>query len=182
MTLEQEHKLNRDSGTYGQGLRDEQAVIEFLQKSLGMDKVRVGTRDEDINQDIDVHVAGVPCSIKAQHTATRTGNVCFELTTTNKEGVEEDSWYRTGKAMCYLILIDNTLYQIWKEDLALFERNHGWDRLAGLKPETQQLQRDIGHKHVNVSVGLIRYRTLMQFGIMREIGNLNSNNRTKEAV
>lgn len=180
MSLTQEHKLNRDSGTYGKGLSDEQLVIEFLQKSLGMDKVRLGTREEDINQDIDVHVAGVPCSIKAQHTATRTGNVCFELETVDEEGVRQDSWYRTGKAMCYLILIENTLYQIWKEDLALFERSHGWDRLAGLKPETQQLQRDIGHKHVNVSVGLIRLKTLMQLGIIREIGKLNINRTERE--
>lgn len=168
--------------TYQQGLNDEAVVLNYLTTELGTSKVRKSSKKEDIEQDIDAHVAGVSVSIKCQHTATRTGNLCFELSTFDSEGREEKSWYYNGLADCYIILVEDTLYQIWKQDLVNHVKANDWDRIVGLSGRVKQLQRDIGHRHHNVSVGLLKLSTLIRLEIAKQIGSLGLKAERMEAV
>jgi hypothetical protein len=166
--MKHSHQVARNTGTYQQGLNDEQKVIQFLvEKGY---EIRNSTREENIQQDIDVYVNGVPVSIKCQHTASRTGNLCFELETIDREGIRKDSWFRTGKADSYIILVNDSVYRIEKNSLQEYIDSNGFDRFAGLTNSTQKLQKDIGHRHLDVRVGLLNAQKLWDAGLLITLG------------
>lgn len=168
------YQQSRNTGTYQQGLNDEARVLAYLTSTLGPGRVFKSSKHLDTMLDVDAHVSGVTVSIKCQHACTQTGNLCFELTTFDSDGREERSWYYNGQAECYLILVEDTLYQLWKQDLQNHVGANDWDRIVGLSGRVKQMQLDIGHRHHNVSVGLLKLDTLIRLNIATQIGVLNN--------
>jgi hypothetical protein len=95
-------------------------------------------------------------SIKCQHIALKTGNLAFELETEEANGFKKPSWFYTGKADQYLIVVGGKMFRINRKNLSQYVKEYGWTRITSLTAKTQQSQRDIGHKHINATVGLIQ--------------------------
>lgn len=151
---------------YQYGIEVEKKVIAFLElkPSFPRDNVYLDIDARDENE--------FSYSIKCQHTALKTGNLAFELSTNKADGSCSESWYHTGKATDYLIVVGHTLYLINRKLLQGYIKGFGWDRIAELSLKTQQSQRDIGHSHVNASVGLVSLKRLKQEGLIRTEWNL----------
>ena len=124
---------------YAQGLKDEEMVIAWL-KSKGY-KVEPSTKEENILQDIDCYIDGVPTSIKAQHAGVKYGNIYMELKaqlTSGKQWVS--SWFENGKAEQYLILQGKTLRLYKKADLAKHVAEIGWSHTRTLSAQVKATQ------------------------------------------
>lgn len=125
------------------------------------------SKSENIYQDIDARDRpGFTFSIKAQEIAAKTQNFAFELETEDFKGQTKQSWYYTGKADYYLILVGNTVYQIKRHVLNDYIHNYGWDKITRLSQSTKNSQRKIGHSHVNATLGLISIRRCVDAGLI----------------
>lgn len=128
---------------YQQGISDEKRVLEFL-KSRGHEVIP-SSREQNIKDDIDLFLDGVPVSVKAQHDGWCYGEVYLELATQRgrmgtpwdatqwdmvsslakrssrpvfmKPGEWNPSWYFQGKAEYYLFWQQDTLRLIHKQDI-----------------------------------------------------------------
>lgn len=124
---------------YAQGLKDEEMVIAWL-KFKGY-KVESSTREENIHQDIDCYINGVPTSIKAQHAGVKYGNIYMELKaqlTSSKQWVS--SWFENGQAEQYLILQGKTLRLYKKADLLKHVAEIGWSHTRTLSAQVKATQ------------------------------------------
>ncbi|MEK6882023.1 MAG: hypothetical protein AABY22_20560, partial [Nanoarchaeota archaeon] len=83
------------------GLSEEQKIKQWLIKEYPNGKFRDSSKDEDINQDIDLWWEDIPISIKVQEEAIISGNLSFELEKMNRHGYWQDSWFNLGKADFY---------------------------------------------------------------------------------
>lgn len=151
---------------YQYGIEIEKKIIDFL-------GLIPSSKENNINLDIDAWDENeFSYSIKCQHTALKTGNLAFELSTKNANGSCSKSWYYTGKSDDYLIVVGNVLYGIDRRHLHEYIRKSGWDRLTSLSLKIQQSQKDIGHSHINASIGLISIKRLKQEGLISVEWNL----------
>ena len=151
-----------------------QYAIEIEKKVIDFLELRPSSPRDNVYLDIDAWDEHwyKNYSIKCQHTALKTGNLAFELSTKKADGSCAESWYYTGKADNYLIVVGHKLYLIDRKLLQGYVKGFGWDRIAELSLKTQQSQRDIGHSHVNASVGLISIKRLKQGGLISVEWNL----------
>jgi hypothetical protein len=150
---------------YTRGIKTEERLISFL-KENGFN-VTPSTRHENINYDIDCwEDDAVAVSIKAQHTALRTGNLAFELVLTNQDGSTEDGWFRTGHASVYWIVVGNQLYKARKADIASYVLKHKWSRKAHLSAQVAASQKRINHKHIDSVVGLLPMSSLLEHKVL----------------
>ena len=151
---------------YQYGIKIEKKVIDFL-------GLTPSSKEDNINLDIDAWDSDeFSYSIKCQHTALKTGNLAFELATTDKTGKSKPSWFKTGRADTYLIVVGNALYAIDRNVLSEYVREYGWDRVVGLTLKTQQSQRDIGHSHVDAKLGIISIKQLKKSELIIKEWNL----------
>lgn len=173
------------------GLRDEKYVINWLIE-MGW-TVTPSSRYENQKQDVDCFVDGVPVSIKTQHKALETGNLCFELATltrgTTREGTQilklqtgtrkvlyrvpkgewKDSWLLTGEATHYVFYVGDTLYQIKKEQLIEYIDIYGFKRYTQLSPAIKA--DNVGHGHEDAVSGLISLVHLVSKGVAHVLSN-----------
>jgi hypothetical protein len=149
------------SPEYQSGIEVERQII----KILGLTE---SSLIDNIFNDIDAWWpdGGMSYSIKCQHTALRTGNLAFELDTEDRYGDLKRSWFYTGQADQYLIVVGDRMYRIDRKALKAYITDKGWCRVCSLKPATQQSQRDIGHPHVNAHVGLISIKRRQKDGLI----------------
>lgn len=139
---------------YQYGIAVEKKVIKLF-------NLIPSTKSDNINLDIDAWDENeFSYSIKCQHTALRTGNLAFELETEDRFGDKKESWYHTGRADTYLIVVGHTVCAIDRRRLKEYIREKGWDRITSLSLKTQQSQVDIGHTHLNTKIGLVSLRRL----------------------
>lgn len=149
------------SPKYQYGIEVEKKVIDFL-------KLRPSSPRDNVYLDLDAwDEYEFSYSIKCQHTALKTGNLAFELSTKKVDGSCTKSWYYTGKADSYLIVVGHNLYLINRKLFQGYIKGFGWDGIKELSLKTQQSQKDIGHSHVNASLGLISLERLKQEGLIR---------------
>ena len=153
--------LNQHSAYQG-GIKAEQKVIQALNATKS-------TKHQDIHEDIDYTIGGKTYSLKNQNAALRTGNIAFELTTEQSNGVVEKSWYYNGKADYYHFLIGSELYEVSTSDIKDYVFMSGFDCKKSLSPNTRKSQKEISHRHVNSVCGLINATKLMKAGILVRI-------------
>ncbi len=147
---------------YQGGIKAEQKVINAI-------KATKSTKHQDIYEDIDYTIGSKTYSLKTQNTALRTGNIAFELTTEQSNGVVEKSWYYNGKAEYYHFLIGTELYEVSTSDIKDYVFMSGFDCEKSLSNSTKKSQQDIGHRHINSVCGLIKATKLMKAGILVKI-------------
>ena len=156
--------------SYSQGLADEASLIHLLSKHH---KVTASTKDENIFDDIDCYVEGTPVSIKTQHTAAKTGNLCFELRTRWRKNKEwNNSWYYNSKAYYYLVQVVDKVYRINTNDLHDYVDKHGWDKVTGNTQESNAEQEAIGHPHDLSEIGLISLDKLLSAEVAAHLAYL----------
>lgn len=155
------------SPEYQYGIEVEKKVIAFL-------KLRPSSPRDNVYLDIDAWDEQwyKSYSIKCQHTALKTGNLAFELSTKKSDGLCNESWYYTGRADDYVFVVGFGLYLIDRRHLREYIREYDWDRITSLSLKTQQSQRNIGHSHVNASLGLISIERLKRDELIRKEWNL----------
>jgi hypothetical protein len=148
------------SKAYQDGIDVERRII-FL---LGLTP---SSQDDNIKKDIDAYDKKGSYSIKCQHTALRTGNLAFELEVEYQSGAKSPSWFYTGLADYYLILVGNVLCKMSRPDFCFYIKDTGgWDRVTQLNFKTRQSQKEIGHRHVNATLGLVSLERLERDGIL----------------
>lgn len=150
---------------YGKGLADERLVKQHLAQNGRV--VVESTKEENIFQDIDCYVDGIPTSIKAMHKGAAYGTIGMELYNllterqacatsksilANKDlnfndvarlaatGNWETGWWHHGKAEQYAILIGEVLRVYSKKALQHYMDTKGFVRIRPLKVETQKSQ------------------------------------------
>ena len=148
--------------SYQGGIKAEQKVINALNATKS-------THYQDTREDIDYTIGGKTYSLKNQNAALKSGNVAFELNTTQDSGVVEKSWYYNGKAEYYHFLIGMELYEASTADIKDYVFINGFDKQRSLAKHTRDSQREIGHPHVNALVGLINATKLIKAGILVRI-------------
>jgi hypothetical protein len=151
-----------------QGIRDEQAVVEYLKSTCDFATVEPVT-DLYLQRkcDIDVLLDGHPVSIKAMHTGLKHNNIGLELIrntvnrqhwddsdkakaqlwfknyncyNTNSELYLTPSWYFTGTATHYLILQGERLRLYSKAAIAHYIAEHGFLYIKALSYSVLQQQ------------------------------------------
>jgi hypothetical protein len=147
------------SPAYQDGIAVERRIIYLL-------GLTPSSQDDNIKKDIDAHDKKSSYSIKCQHTALKTGNLAFELEVEYQSGAKSPSWFQTGLADYYLILVGNVLYKMSRPDFCFYIRDTGWDRTTQLNFRTRQSQKEIGHRHVNATLGLVSLERLERDGIL----------------
>jgi hypothetical protein len=153
------------SPEYQSGIEVERRVIYLL-------GLTASSQADNIKKDIDAHNNGRTFSIKCQHTALKTGNLAFELETVDAQGKRTPSWFQTGRADDYIIVVGDNLYWIDRRQLSQYVTDNGWDKVVGLTLKTQKSQTDIGHPHVNAKVGLISLKKLMREYLIHSVQTL----------
>lgn len=149
------------------GHKREAQVIRYLQDTFHT-VIRPSSRDENILEDIDCWMGNTSISIKSQDIALRTKNFGFELEMHNKERDEwVPSWYFTGKAQYYVIIVGETCYQLCKQRLQDYVNEHGWDSVKQLSPRVAASQ---AHRaHDQYTNGLLSIKTALVNNIARVI-------------
>jgi hypothetical protein len=153
------------SPAYQDGIDVEHRIIYLLGLSFS-------SKEENITKDIDAHDKKGSYSIKCQHTALRTGNLAFELEVEYQSGAKSPSWFYTGLADYYLILVGSTLYEMSRPDFCFYIQDTGWDRTTQLNFKTRQSQKEIGHRHVNATLGLVSLGRLKRDGLIVPVATL----------
>jgi hypothetical protein len=151
---------------YAKGLKDEKRVKTFMSELLGK-AVLESSVYQDRFEDTDCFIEGHAVSIKAQHTGTIYGNICFELAqhlTVHRDcsltgsvlanrdiqqkdvdklvasGSWESSWYTNGKADQYYILQGDTLKIYEKSDILAYVAANGFLRMRPLSFQRKSYQ------------------------------------------
>ena len=153
------------SKAYQDGIAVEQRIIYLL-------GLTPSSQDDNIKKDIDAYDKTGSYSIKCQHTALRTGNLAFELEVEYQSGAKSPSWFYTGLADYYLILVGNVLYKMSRPDFCFYIKDTGWDRVTQLNFRTRQSQKEIGHRHVNATLGLVSLDRLKRDGMLYSVATL----------
>lgn len=119
---------------YAKGYSEERRIKYYL---IGLgDNVEESSTEDDIYHDIDIWWNGEPCSIKAQHSGVKYGNIYFELKQLEKDsGNWVDSWYYYSKAVYYMILQGNTLRVYLKSDVVEYVDTYGFSYERTLSKE-----------------------------------------------
>jgi hypothetical protein len=151
-----------------------QSGIEVEKRIIFLLGLVPSSQQDNIKNDIDARWEhdNLSLSIKCQHKALETGNLAFELETEDSRGNKTPSWFYTGRAQEYLIVVGSTLYRIDRNKLSQYIEYTGWDRVVGLTMKTQESQRNIGHSHVNARIGLISIKRLKKAGLVISESNL----------
>jgi hypothetical protein len=132
-------------------------------------KATKSTDEQNFYEDIDYTIGDKTYSLKTQNTALRTGNIAFELTSEQGNGVVHKSWYYNGRAEYYHFLIGSELYEASTSDIKDYVFMRGFDCEKSLGFSARQSQLAIGHNHVNSVCGLINATKLMKEGILVKI-------------
>lgn len=155
---------------YNKGLEKESRIRAFLDR-IGF-RTLDSTKKQNILEDIDCLLGSITVSIKAQDTAAKTGNLCFELEVLNRKTREwEKSWYHNGSATDYVIAVKKKVFHIKKKLLQEFVNLNGWDRVTQLKHKTAKSQ--AGHLHMNAKIGLVKLQKLIDEGIAVSMGEMS---------
>lgn len=122
------------SKEYAKGYSEERRIKYYL-KGLG-DIVEDSSTEDDICHDIDLWWNSKACSIKAQHSGLKYGNIYFELKQLEKDTLNwVDSWYYYSQAEYYLILQGNTLRVYRKSDICQYIDTNGFNYERTLSKE-----------------------------------------------
>lgn len=129
---------------------------------------------ENIALDIDAHTKkGTSLSIKSlsAYTFSRSYSLAFELDVYDEgRDLWEPSWYYRGEAKKYIFDIENRgVYVVDKAELAQYVEQYGWDRETRLTARTAEGQRDMGHRHTQAKIGLVRLENLTRLGIAKRL-------------
>lgn len=116
-----------DKGSaHHKGIQSEEDIIKLF-------GLIPSTKDDNIRKDIDAWEKTSDgslksISIKTQHTALRTGNLSFETTLINHENPEDTipSWFLTGKAEEYWIVVGDSVYVLNAQKLKNFVHQNMW--------------------------------------------------------
>jgi hypothetical protein len=182
---------------YIQNYRESEA-IKFLSEYLG-EQPTPSTDYENMSEDIDIWLGNNSYSIKSMDIAQRTNNFAFELEVLSEHITSQDntqracrdegrsytwqlSWYHSGCADYYCILVGSHVYIINTEELHIWVDEHGFDSVRGLSIETQQKQAVLGHRHINARSGLIQIPKLANAGVAELMGVLPPKPETPKPV
>lgn len=132
-------------------------------------------------------------SIKTQHAALQTGNLCFELAVLWRQRLDADgyqvleiehypknfirpkneswkaSWWHTGKANLYVFNVGKCLYFAHHHVLLPYVVQNGWDKVT---MNTKRIVNDANqrlHPHENALCGLLSVSKLLQAGVLTEV-------------
>ena len=136
------------------GLIGEAVAWSTLRQTYPLSTLRMAHSVENIEQDIDLWVDGVPVSIKTQHKGVETGNYSFELEQQLRSGKwVKDHGFWCSKAQTYLIIQGDHMYRLSKASVCEYVKKHGWDRVVTLSQSFKEGQE--GKYHIDAKSGLI---------------------------
>lgn len=106
---------------HDKGIQSEEDIIKLF-------GLTPSTKDDNIKLDIDAWEGDTSISIKTQHTALLTGNLSFETTLINHNNPKDTipSWFLTGKAEEYWIVVGDSVYVLNTQKLKNFVHNNLW--------------------------------------------------------
>tara|TARA_R100001594_G_scaffold53735_1_gene87277 strand:+ start:15620 stop:16108 length:489 start_codon:yes stop_codon:yes gene_type:complete len=155
---------------YLKGIESEDKVIKhfFLTPS---------SKEDNIKRDIDAweirQKGKVPISIKTQHKAAETGNLSFETTLINHLDPDDTmpSWFLTGEADEYWIVVEDKVYVFDTQVLKSFVLENSWmfktTRLTNKKLIEENIK--AGRKYCQSSSILVSLSGLIQKGLVEKI-------------
>ncbi len=157
----------QSNDSYNTGLHDELSLIRRLAPHHA---VTASTREENLLQDIDCYIDGVPVSIKTQNTAAKTGNLAFELRFCwRATGEWVDSWFYYGLADYYLVQVYDKVYRLDCKPLKAWVAGRGWDRETTNTGRSREQQGNLGHPQSDFKIGLVKIQTLIDNNLAEEL-------------
>ena len=153
------------SKSYNAGLRTEAAVLNFLAVHYAPSTVVKAKPNEDIKNDIDAYLGGYSISVKADHYAVKSGNLCFQLEAFNKyrNQWEQSDFYKPKDF--YTFVVGKSLYLIGYEALKRYLSDNGWYSEKQLSQKVVASQIKMGHAHINAKLGLARIKDLVEASV-----------------
>ncbi|MBD2200165.1 MULTISPECIES: hypothetical protein [Calothrix] len=151
------------------GLLAEEAVKKWL--NLLGSRVIESTVEENIEQDIDIYVNDIPCSIKAiSHSYSRKNRPGFELLVLDG-GKWKTSWFINGKSTNYYYISFNEIYvELWvinKPRVVEHVKNKGWDFTTQLTKDIKESQRY--HRHKDTALGFLNFETIKEHKLGKKL-------------
>lgn len=165
------------------GLSDQEKVETYLRDSLGW-KIKNPTRDQDLNQDIDIWATVgesreySPVSIKCPHQGLKYGHIGFE---TDVQVIDPEthqpmwlgsSWFQKGRAKYYVIYQGDNLYIMLKREILDAWRSGKIkpERVATLNEATKRKQAEMKHPHVDTKCVYFSRQKLLDLCILHHLG------------
>ena len=150
------------SKSYNAGLKTEAAVLNFLAAHWVPSTVVKSKPNEDIKNDIDAYINGYSISVKADHYAAKSGNLCFQLEAFNKykNQWEQSDFYKPKDF--YIFVVGKAMYLIGYKALKRYVSDNGWYSEKQLSQKVVASQKKMGHAHINAKLGLVRIKDLIE--------------------
>jgi hypothetical protein len=101
-------------------------------------------------------------SIKIQNAAKQSGFVAFETEVLYNQ-IWRTSWFTTGSADFYAILVGKNLYVVPTAWVKAFVAEHGWVYQSRLKTATKESQKRLGHPHKDAKLGFLAVESLKEW-------------------
>jgi hypothetical protein len=152
------------SKSYNAGLKTEAAVLNFLTVHCAPSTVVKSSYEDDVIRDIDAYLGGMSISVKADHKALKTGNICLELEVSKGGKHWERSHFYKPKDF-YVFAVGRTIYLIGYDALKRYVSDNGWYIKTQLSRKVIASQIAMGHKHVNAKLGLLRIKDLVEANV-----------------
>jgi hypothetical protein len=165
-------KNTTQSSAYTKGLTDETIIINKL-TNIFPGLVFCSTTEDNIKNDIDAWLKGIPVSIKC-YSENQPTNFAFELENLHANTKTwNKSWYYNGKAKAHIIWHQklDTVYSISKAKIIEYVKVTGFDRIVELKNDTKNSQQNIGHLHINSRLGILKISKMVELGIAKVLFN-----------
>ena len=153
------------SKSYNAGLKTEAAVLNFLAVHCAPSTVVKSKPNEDIKNDIDAYLGDASVSVKTDHYAVKSGNLCFQLEAFNryKNQWEQSDFYKPKDF--YIFVVGKVMYLIGYDALKLYVSDNGWYSERQLSQKVVASQKKMGHAHINAKLGLLKIKDLVEASV-----------------
>lgn len=143
---------------YEKGIKSEKEIIKKF-------NLTPSSKSDNITRDIDAWNGDTAISIKTQHTALKTGNVCFEIELINHEDPEDvmPSWFYTGESDEYWVVVGDSVYVFDTDRLKEFVHNTMWMHKTTMLTNPDLIEENIlsGRKYCQSKSVLVKLEGLI---------------------